>query len=251
MAAVYRIGETVRRSTGPWTAAVHALLRHLERSGFEGSPRVLGIDAEGRESLSYIEGFVPYAPDIPAEIWSDGALASAAKLLRAYHDAVRSFEPPPDALWRTCPGAPTSGEIICHNDLAPWNTVYRNHLPVAFIDWDFAAPAPALWDVAYAAWRFVPIYYDGMPGAESEADLGEYARRLRLFCDSYGLIQNDRAELLDAIQARQHVMYDTVRIWGEAGVPGFTEMWRTGHGDAPLRDRSFVEAFRQILESKL
>ncbi len=26
-----RLGDTVRRSTGPWTPAVHALLRHLER----------------------------------------------------------------------------------------------------------------------------------------------------------------------------------------------------------------------------
>jgi len=40
--AVVRVGETVRRSTGHWTPAVHGVLRHLERAGFEGSPRVLG-----------------------------------------------------------------------------------------------------------------------------------------------------------------------------------------------------------------
>src|SRR5438105_1173977 len=251
VAPVYRIGDTVRRATGPWTPAVHGLLRHLERSGFQGAPRLIGTDDEGRESLSYIEGFVPYAPDVPSEIWTDEALASAAQLVRAYHDAVRSFEPPSDVRWRICPGAPASGEIICHNDLAPWNTVYRNHLPVAFIDWDFAAPAPALWDVAYAAWRFVPLYYDRTPGTEATADAGEYARRLGLFCDSYGLSESDRGQLLDVVQARQQVMYDTVRIWGEARVPGFAEMWHTGHADAPLRDRSFVESFRRILRSKL
>src|SRR5438067_11327286 len=107
IAPVYRIGDTVRRATGPWTPAVHALLRHLERRGFEAAPRVLGTDDENRESLSYIEGFVPFARDIPAEIWSDEALAVAAALVRAYHDAVRSFEPPPDARRRVCPGAPT------------------------------------------------------------------------------------------------------------------------------------------------
>ena len=251
VAPVYRIGDTVRRATGPWTPAVHALLRHLERSGFQGAPRLIGTDDEGRESLSYIEGFVPYAPDVPSEIWTDEALASAAQLVRAYHDAVRSFEPPSDARWRICPGAPASGEIICHNDLAPWNTVYRNHLPVAFIDWDFAAPAPLLWDVAYAAWRFVPLYYDGIPGSPGEADAVEYARRLRLFCDNYGVSQPDRADLLDTVLARQQVMDDTVRIWGEAGVPGFAEMWHTVHGEANLRDKSFVESIRRILGSKL
>lgn len=246
---VFRVGDTVRRATGPWTPAVHALLRHLERSGFQGAPRVFGIDGEGRETLSYIDGFVPYAPDIPGEIWSDDALVSAARLVRAYHDAVRSFEPPADAQWRFCPGAPTAGEIVCHNDIAPWNTVYREHLPVSFIDWDFAAPAPAVWDVAYAAWRFVPLYYDGIPGSAAEADPAECARRLKLFCDAYGL--DDRTGLLGVIQERQQAMYDTVRIWGEAGVPAFAEMWKTGHAVAPLRDKAFVGAFRQVLESVL
>ena len=41
---VVRVGDTVRRNVGPWTPAVHALLRHLEYVGFTGAPRVLGID---------------------------------------------------------------------------------------------------------------------------------------------------------------------------------------------------------------
>ena len=249
VAPVYRIGDTVRRATGPWTPGVHALLRHLERSGFDGAPRVLGIDDEGREILSYIEGFVPYAPHVPGEIWSDDALASAAMILRSYHDAVRSFEAPADARWRYCPGAPTSGDVVCHNDVAPWNTVYRDGVSVAFIDWDFAAPAPAIWDVAYAAWRFVPLYYDGIPGSDDEVDVKECARRLRLFCDVYAL--EDRSGLLDAIQDRQQVMYETVRGWGQAGVPGFVEMWKTGHARAPRLDKAFVAEFREPLASKL
>ena len=53
---VERVGDTMRRSTGPWTPAVHALLRHLEAVGFEGAPRVLGSDDQGREVLTFIEG---------------------------------------------------------------------------------------------------------------------------------------------------------------------------------------------------
>ncbi len=251
VAPVYRIGDSVRRTTGPWTPAVHALLRHLQDVGFAGAPRVIGIDDEGRESLTFIEGFVPYAPEIPEYIWTDDAMVAAAVLLRAYHDAVRTFEPPADARWRVLPDAPTSGEIICHNDVAPWNTVYRDGMPHALIDWDFAAPAPAIWDVAYSAARFVPLYYDGTPydGARRPPDLGDYARRLRLFCDAYGL--NDRGDLLSVVQARQRVMYETVRQWGEAGVPGFAEMWATGHADLPLRDLAFVKEHRRELASKL
>jgi hypothetical protein len=51
-----RIGDTVRRRSGRWTPAVHALLRHLESVGFDAAPRVLGVDGQGREVLSYIEG---------------------------------------------------------------------------------------------------------------------------------------------------------------------------------------------------
>ena len=49
---VVRIGDTVRRETGPWTTAVHALLRHLEETGYPYAPRVLGIDEQGKEILS-------------------------------------------------------------------------------------------------------------------------------------------------------------------------------------------------------
>src|SRR5438270_12220257 len=53
---VVRAGDTVRRNAGPWTPAVHALLRHLEYVGFTGAPRALGIDERGRAVLSFLDG---------------------------------------------------------------------------------------------------------------------------------------------------------------------------------------------------
>ena len=44
VSTVSRLGDTVRRNSGPWTPAVHALLRHLEKVGFTGSPHALGMD---------------------------------------------------------------------------------------------------------------------------------------------------------------------------------------------------------------
>ena len=54
--AAVRVGNTVRKSGGPWVASVHALLRHLSAQGFAGAPSPLGVDDLGRQVLSYIEG---------------------------------------------------------------------------------------------------------------------------------------------------------------------------------------------------
>ena len=120
-----RVGDTVRRRTGPWTPAVHALLRHLEAVGFEGSPRVLGTDEQGREVLAYIEGDGPTGwPDpMPEYVWRDDNLIAAARLLRRYHDAQAGFTPPVPASWRWTSDA---REVICHNDVAPFNSVFRD-----------------------------------------------------------------------------------------------------------------------------
>lgn len=234
VSTVTRVGATVRRSAGPWTPAVHALLRHLERAGYPHAPCALGMDERGREILSYLEGDVfPYP--MPACVWSEAALLAVARMLRGFHDAQVGFTPPADAQWRFAPGAPTSGPLICHNDIAPYNTVFVREQPVAFIDWDFAAPGPALWDVAYALWFYMPITDDPTVPALDRP------RRLRLFCDAYGLSADQRAELLPTIRRRQQVAYDTLRVWGTAGAPGFAEMWRGGHAEVKLRDMAALE----------
>ncbi|MDQ3855142.1 MAG: phosphotransferase, partial [Chloroflexota bacterium] len=224
-----RIGDTVRRGTGPWTPAVHALLRHLERAGFEGAPRVLGIDDQWREVLTYVPGETDPNPRV--SFGGDEALAGVARLLRRYHDAVASFEPPLDAAWRPSADASPGDELICHNDIAPYNTIVSEGRPVAFIDWDLAAPGTRKWDLAHALWRFVPLYEDwGSPEAQG--------RRLRLFCDAYGL--GERRGLLDIIERRQRATHDGLRAWAEAGEPAFQVLWREGHGDAALRDLEYV-----------
>src|SRR5688500_18477396 len=86
-APVVRVGDTVRRRTGPWTTAVHALLAHLADVGFDGAPRVLGIDDQSREVLTYIAG----EDGRSAPRYSDDTLIEEAQLLRSYHDAVRGF----------------------------------------------------------------------------------------------------------------------------------------------------------------
>jgi hypothetical protein len=183
-AAVFRVGDTVRRPAGPWTPGVHALLRHLEAVGLDGAPRVLGMDELGREVLTYLAGDVVY-PDHRELLSADGALAGVARLVRAFHQAVEGFDGTPYE-WsdRGSAGRP-GGEIVCHNDLAPWNLVQLAGGGWAFIDWDLAAPGSRRWDLAWALLTLVPLTGDlTVPGSD-------VPRRLRVFRDAYGEIHPD------------------------------------------------------------
>lgn len=130
---VHRRGDAVIRDTGPWTPAVHALLRHLANVGFPAAPRLVGsgLDPDGREVLTLIEGeFTQPGP------WSLDGAAALGGLLRSLHEATRSFQPPPDAAWFPWHGRGLGlpDRAIGHCDVAPWNIVARDGLPVAFID---------------------------------------------------------------------------------------------------------------------
>lgn len=175
---VVRVGATVRRPTGSHSAFVHALLVDLEQTGFGGAPRFLGIDDRGREILSYLEGVVPDDLD---EGLADEQLAAAAELLRRYHDATagRSLA--------------AGEEVVCHNDISPVNTVLVDDRPTALIDFDMARPGPRLRDVSYGAFLWLNLGWDG-PAAD------EQRRRLRLWCEAYGLRSPE--ELVDEIKQR-------------------------------------------------
>lgn len=107
----WRVGETVRRATGPWTPAVHALLDHLQ-TRLDHVPRVLGFDEHGREVLTYLPGRVV---DIDTEILSEKQLRSIVRWTRTFHETVAGFTH--DGPWRFFEvDAPT---LIGHNDIAP------------------------------------------------------------------------------------------------------------------------------------
>lgn len=230
LSSVQPDGETVRRGAGAWTPAVHTFLRHLHEAGFAGAPRPLGLEPDV-EILTFVQG--------GEATHSDDELARVGGLIRALHTASRSFVPPADAQWQFMVGAPHEGVVICHNDLSPDNTVYEPRgVPCAFIDWDLAAPAPEMWDFAWAAYRFVPLYDDatcerlGYPAGRQPA-------RLRIMCDAYGL--EERAALLPTVCKRIRVLYDTAHVWGEEGRPGWRDVWRDTRGEQWLRGLRHVE----------
>jgi hypothetical protein len=211
---VVRIGDTVRRPLHPWSATVHELLRHLENIGFPHSPRLLGIDGEGREVITYLDG------DSGGAGWAraatDEGLVAMARLLRDYHDAVRDFRPSGGAGWAAHPGAVAAGEIVCHGDFGPWNLVWRGTQPVGILDWDYAWPARPVHDVAYALEYVAPFRDD----AEATTHLHHPAppdrrRRLELFAAAYGLTST--AGLVDEVIGQQQQVLDRVRRLAAGG----------------------------------
>lgn len=138
--SVVRIGDFVHRSMGPNAKFVHELLQHVEQQQFPYAPRFAGIDAQGREILSYIEGEV-----LHGHRFSEAQLREAILLLREFHD--------------TASGSPLRGEneTICHHDFAPWNLIMHQDTPVGIIDFDEAAPGSRIEDVAYFLWTFLDL----------------------------------------------------------------------------------------------
>lgn len=243
---VIRIGDTVRRALRPWSPAVHGLLRHLEESGFDGAPRFRGIDNQHREILTFITGEVGAYP-LPRYMWSDEALVATAELLRRYHDATVGYVAPPEAPWQLVYPDATRHEVICHNDVAPYNTVFVDERPHALIDFDTAGPGPRLWDLAYAAYRFVPLTDDDDTRALGLTTPVVRGRRLRLFCDAYGLI--DRHDLLETVERRLTALCELVVERAAGGDTAYQRLVAEGHLAHYEGEIVFLRDHRQELQS--
>ena len=218
MAGVIRRGNEVRRGRTPWSEASHSVLRHLESVGFAASPRFLGSDGLV-DRYSYIPGET--APADLKRYGADSVLIEVGQLVRRYHDAMAGFQPPSSVRWPIMPGTPSSDGTICHNDIAPWNVVFREGHVAGLIDWDLVAPATRGWDLAYAAWRFAPLY----PG-ELYGTTRDRVRHVHLLLDAYGMARGERTDLPETILARMRSAYDTVERWGANGMPGFGRLYR-------------------------
>jgi Phosphotransferase enzyme family len=221
---ILRVDDTVHRPIGPWTPGVHALLGHLEEHGFDGAPRVRGFDEQGREVLDYVEGEVVH-PDRDRLLASDAALAEVVASIRRFHDAVESFADPERFDWSDRGGDPRGpDEIVCHNDLAPWNLVRTPDGRWVFIDWDLAAPGRRSWDLAFALLSMVPL----MPG--SDLTNRRAAERIALFRNAYGAdrFQDDVLAVAAERCAREADLIDRL---GAEGEPPYDRLLREGHAE--------------------
>ena len=190
----------------------------------------------------------------PAWVHSDEALVEVGHWLHDYHDAVADFVPAHRARWRTSLRPWRPGDIIGHNDAAPYNAVWRpvalnpdkgsrrddgpGQRLVGFIDWDFAGPCPPIWDLAYVVFSWVPLHARDVVEAEGFTSFAERPRRLRLLLDAYGYSGATHA-LLEAVRSRIDDHARSLRELAAAGDPLFARLVNGGAIDG--LDRAKVQ----------
>jgi hypothetical protein len=238
--AVVRVGDHVLRPAPPNVEAVHALLRHVRANGFDGVPEPLGIDADGRERLVYIDGDVP-VPPYPEWAQADSALASIADLLLRFHAAAVGFAA--DG-WNMEMADPLGGTVVGHNDVCLENVVFRDGEAVAFLDFEFAAPGRPVFDLATMVRMCGPLDQPEYASRLGWRDVDPF-RRLRVAADGYGLDAGERADLLDAVDDGMARAGAFVAARVARGERPFIEMWeRMGGQERYDRRRAWFAANR-------
>lgn len=257
---VVRVGDTVRRPVGFNAPLVHALLGHLESAGFAGAPRFLGIDAAGREVLTYVPGEVAGRPR-PAWIADEARLASLGRLIRAYDDVaagfvlpagVRPFSglgdrvvEPPDM---PC-APPYPVEVVGHMDFTLGNVVFRDGQAVALIDFDMAKPVSRVDEVCNAMFTWAPL----TDPADADPPLREVdvPRRCRILADAYGMSEADRLRLVEVAVLRSRRAWFSMKQIAEEQGGVWARMWREGAGDELKRQEAWLERHGPFVEAAL
>ena len=223
---VVRVGDTVRRPVGDHSRAVALLLDHLAAEGFP-APVQTGRDEEGgKKTFRWIEGEVS-VPPYPEWSLTDEALASVGRLLRRYHEVVRSFSPPPHVRWSNELADPKGGPIICHNDVCPENVVFRAGEAFALLDFDLAAPGRPVWDLAQTARMWIPLRPQDLAGERAHLDP---LRRLGVLAAAYGLESAEHQSLVEAIIVSKRLGTRFVQRRVRAGEAAFVEEWEQRGG---------------------
>lgn len=209
---IVRIGSTVRRPPKSNATFVHNLLLFLEEQGFDFAPRFLGMDEQGREVLSYLEGQM--WPGSGSSL-SDDLLIQAAQIIRRLHDITAGSQ------------LAQGHEIVAHQELGPHNTIFQENQLVGFIDWDDAAPGTRLRDLANAVYNYVDV------GHWTNQTADEQARRIRLMCIAYGW--DDPIAIVNDFEAD---LQQALRNHEQAGRKGAIKIFQEEVSWMCLRDRS-------------
>jgi len=231
---VVRVGDTVRRPQGDAAEGIHALLRHLEKHQVLGVSRLLGVDEQGREMLSYHPGVTiwPHRADL---LGDDGVLRAVALLARRFHDASALLPIPAGVSWWEGSRDPRGGNLLLHGDFAPWNVVVGDDR-LTLIDWDTAVPGRVEWELAYVLHTFVPFFGELAPDAE------ETVRRIRVFADGYGLDDDSTRLAMSLVPDRCRRLVAFMYQEANAEVPAFVTMVAEGHDAVWLGAADHVEA---------
>lgn len=230
----------VRRPRGYWSAAVHDLLRWLDRAGFSLSPKPAGLD-EQFEYLRYIEGTDQGWPLLPFIQSLDGARA-AGTFARTLESILARYRPIEGTRWQSDGGTHARGPIQ-HGDVGPWNLLWdsaRGEI-CGLIDWDLAGPGPAGYDAGFLAWFIIPMMDDLRAQERGFEPPIDRAGRLRAYCDGYGIT---RGEMLELIDSSQEEFCNRILAASEHGPPTYATLKKGGIAEQVRRDILFTHHWR-------
>jgi hypothetical protein len=214
----------------------------LEAHHYPFAPQVLGLDERAREVLSYVHGTAMMRP-WPEPLRELDVLDQVGRALRLLSHASASFVPTPDARWQA-PALKRSGPVR-HGDVGPWNAIFHEGRLAGFIDWEFAEPAPSLWDLAQAAWYFVPLRPAELgwraAGFSSEPDLAE---RLMRLCKAFG---EPAPEVVRELSELQQVELDRTQSLGGDGVMPWRLFLERGDAVELRQEIEWLQAHRRSL----
>lgn len=250
---VHRVGDNVYRSPSVWSRSVIELLGHLEREGFEASPRPVGsgFDDHGNELLTFVDGESPQP--LP---WSDDAIAHLGQMLAELHDSAQNFRPSPEPVWKHWFGRELGdpSRAFGHGDLGPWNIMAIDGTPSGIIDWDTSGPMDPVYELAQAAWLNVQLHDDDIAERVGLGDVHQRARQLAFMLDAYGLSAAERIGFVDKMvevavldcagEATEHgVTPETTCGIADDGYPfAWGLAWRARAAAWMLRNRNTLEA---------
>lgn len=233
MSDVIKKGNLLYRSQGTWSPSVHRLLLHLEKQGFDDCPRFLGISADGREKLSYVPGQCrEFYPGNLSETEHMQGIVSLAGLMNRFHQASSSFIQKDTDIWMLAYTGNLEKEVICHNDIAPYNVTFQNNLPYKLIDFDTCCPGPRIWDIVYALYRFVPV-------TDESASAAYIQKCITVFFDHYGMQMP--TEFFQILVNRLQALIDTIHTMAENGNEAFLKMIEDGHADFYRKEIACVQ----------
>jgi aminoglycoside phosphotransferase (APT) family kinase protein len=191
------------------------------------------VDEQGREMLTFLDGYVAWQSPTD-RVSSIESLGKVATLVRQFHDLTAGTTLAADQ------------EVVCHNDLSPKNTVYQDSgeglRPVAFIDWDIAAPGSRIHDVAHMCWQYLDL-------GPTVNDLAVTSHRLRLMCDAYGL--TDRSKVVDTILWWQDRCWRGIEAGAEAGDAAMAGLRESGAVASVQAAHEWVLAHQAEMETAL
>ena len=227
---VVRVGSTVRKPWTAQTASVHEFMTAVRAAGVD-VPAPLGRDDRGRQMIEFVPGRLAMRePTMTVR-----QLARVGALVRAIHDAAGDFTPterPADDMLLPAP----EHELMCHNDLAPWNLIVGDRW--VFIDWDGAGPGSRLWDLAYSAQAFT------LSDVHEPAD--HAATRLAAFVDGYRADRGLREQLPTAMAQRTQAMYQLLASSQLSGREPWASMYANGHGEHWSAASGYVALHRDV-----